>query len=115
MIKIAAVLFAFAASVGLALAYMHTSGRRVPAGYALVHGAFAAAGLVTFAMGLAKVPYGGTAIASVVLFLAAAAGGLVLFTFHLRSRPLPRQLMALHGLVAATAFVLLLIFLIFRT
>jgi hypothetical protein len=114
MITVAAVLFALAAMGGLTLAYLHTSGKRVPVPFGLVHGAFAAAGLVTFVIGLAGVPYGGLAIASVVLFLAAAGGGLVLFTFHLRSRTLPRPLIALHGLLAAAAFVFLLIFIVFR-
>jgi hypothetical protein len=44
------------------------------------------------------------------LFVLAALGGAGIFVgFHLRERPLPIPLVIGHGLIAATAYVLLLV------
>ena len=47
---------------------------------------------------------------TLILFGIAALGGLVLATIHFRNRPLPMSLALIHGVVAATALVILLIF-----
>jgi hypothetical protein len=44
------------------------------------------------------------------LFVVAALGGFVLFSFHLRSKPAPKALIAVHGLLAAAALVLLIVY-----
>lgn len=43
------------------------------------------------------------------LFLVAAVGGFTLLSFHLRGRSLPSALIIGHGLVAVTAFIVLLL------
>jgi hypothetical protein len=50
----------------------------------------------------------GTQIA-LALFLVAATGGFTLLSFHLRGRALPSALIIGHGLVAVSAFIVLLL------
>ncbi len=106
----ALVLFAIAALGGIVLAVMRFKGRPYPPmALALVHGAVAAAGLVTLialvAQGTAK---SSNATTSLVLFIVAALGGFVLFFHHLRKVALPVWLVVVHALVAVVAFLLLL-------
>ncbi len=105
----AVVLFAIAALGGVVMALMRFSGRDYPPmALALVHGLFAAAGLVAlflvaFAPGVAM-----TAKIALFVFLGAAIGGFVLFSYHLKRRALPISYVVVHGLVAVIAFVLLI-------
>lgn len=109
MWTVALVLFAIAAIGGLVLAGMRMSGREVPpTSIALIHGLFAAAGLVTLIVSVLQAASAGTAGVALAIFLVAAVGGFVLFSFHLRKRALPIPLVVIHGLVAVTAFVVLL-------
>lgn len=105
---IALALFAVAAAGGLFLAYLRFSNKPLPLPVALLHGALAASGLVV----LASVALGadGTNRARLALgvFVLAALGGLTLFSFQLRKKQLPLPIVALHGLVAVTAFLILL-------
>ena len=102
------VLFALAALGGIGLAIMRLRGRpTLPLGLAVAHGLLAAAGLVVliwavFGQGLA-------AKASLVLFIIAALGGFVLFSFQLRQKAIPIAVMVVHAIVAVIAFVLLLV------
>ena len=104
---IAIVLFAAAAIGGVVLAVLRLQGRTLPTSLALVHGAAAAAGLVAlifavFVSGLhAKVP--------TLLFVIAALGGFVLFSFHLRRKSIPISVMLIHAGVAVVAFALLVV------
>ena len=106
---IAAILFALAALGGVVMALMRFSGRDYPpAALAVVHGLAAAAGLVA----LIVVVFG-TGVATLgkialVLFLVAAIGGFVLVSYHMKRQPLPKSYIVIHGLVAVTAFVLLI-------
>lgn len=47
-----------------------------------------------------------------VLFVIAALGGFALLSFQLRNRPLPTALAVIHGLVAALALILLVVYVI---
>ncbi|MGZ3932742.1 MAG: hypothetical protein ACXVP0_15855, partial [Bacteroidia bacterium] len=49
-------------------------------------------------------------IQSLVLFVLAALGGLVLITKDINGKPVPKWLAIAHGLVATTGFIFLLIF-----
>ena len=103
------ILFAISAAGGAVLALLRIKSTELPPmALALVHGGVGAAALVSL---LVQV-IGGTApdiarIALVVLFVA-AIGGFVLFSFHLRKKPLPIGLVCGHGLIAVVGFVLLL-------
>jgi hypothetical protein len=44
------------------------------------------------------------------LLVVTALGGFVLFSFRLRDKPAPKALIAVHGLLAATSLVLLIVY-----
>ena len=113
---IAAILFAIAALGGVIMALIRFSGRDYPPmALAIIHLLFAAAGIiallaVVFAPGVAVL-----AKIALILFILAAIGGFVmLFGYHVKSRPLPIFYVIIHGLVAVIAFVLLIITLVNR-
>jgi len=106
----AAILFAIAALGGIIMAMIRFSGRDYPPMWvAIIHGLFAAAGLVTLLLFV----FGGAAATShwvaLVLFVVAAIVGFVLFSYHLKSRPLPIPTMVIHALIAVVALVVLLV------
>ena len=105
---LAAILFAIAALGGVVMAIMRFSGKELPPmGLALLHGAVAAAGLVALIIAVA----GGAsakATLALILFIVAALGGFLLFSYHLRRKALPIPFVVVHGLVAVIAFVILL-------
>ncbi len=110
LLTVSIILFAIAALGGLTLAAMRLANRPLPLGLALVHGAFAATALVLLIIAMI-IAGKSTALlnAALILFIIAAIGGFILFSFHLRSKSLPIPLMLLHGLVAVVAFILLLV------
>lgn len=109
MLDVSVILFAVAALGGLVLGTLGFRRRELPMGLALLHGAVAAAGLVTLIIGVVQENVGTIVIVSLILFLVAALGGFVLFSYHLRKKPHPKVLIVLHALAAVIAFVLLLI------
>lgn len=107
MLILAIVLFAVAALGGIVLAIMRIRGRlTLPLGLALVHGIVAAAGLAAL---IAAVATGLGAKTPLVLFLVAAVGGFVLFSFQLRKKAIPIAVMVVHAIVAVVGFLLLLV------
>lgn len=110
MILASIVLFALAAIGGAILAVLLFSDRPLPMILAIGHGILAATGLVLLI--IASVNHEAAATmtkVSLILFLVAAVGGFVLFSFHLRSKALPRPLVIVHGGVAVVAFIMLLL------
>lgn len=75
----------------------------------LIHGVVAAAGLITLILGVVQGSAGLLPIIALILFVIAALGGFVLFSYHLRRKPHPKGLIVTHALAAVIAFVLLLI------
>jgi hypothetical protein len=77
---------------------------------ALGHGAVAATGvgLLLYAAIATGIP-ALAQIALAIFVLAALGGAVLLLGFHLRSKPLPIPLVIGHGLIAAAAYVLLLL------
>jgi len=107
---LAAVLFGIAALGGLALAAIRLRGREIPPlALALVHGAFAASGLVALIVAVLRTATDNLTRIALGVFVLAALGGFVLFAFHLRRRALPVPLVLGHGLIAVVGFVLLLV------
>ena len=114
--NVAAILFAVAAVTGIAIAFIRLSGRDLPPmGLALLHGLFAASGLVALAIAAVAPDAAQWARISFGIFVVAALGGFVLFSFHLRRRALPVPIIGIHGFVAVIAFVLLLVAIFART
>ena len=109
MLNIAICLFAVAAVVGLSMAVMHFRGAAAPRPLlAVLHGLFAASGLVVLLMAVVKAGAGGAPAYALGLFLLAALGGFTLLSFHVRRRPLPNGLVIGHGVLAVAGFVTLL-------
>lgn len=110
MVFAAVVVLGLAALGGLALAVIRLRGTPLPpTSIALIHGMVAATGLallISVVIGhevdqLVKVSLG-------VLVVAALGGATIFLGFHMRNRALPIPLVIGHGLVAITAYVLLL-------
>ena len=109
MLVAAIACFAIAAIGGVVLAFLHLSRKNAPVGIAVLHGLLAVAGVILLLVGMGQGQASRMLITALVLFLIAAVGGLVLFTMHLRSRPLPVPLLLIHALVAVAAFLTLLV------
>src|SRR4030095_3038489 len=108
MFKIAALLFAIAAAGGLTLAILHFKKKTLPIPLALLHGLLGAAGLVSLLLGLLATGFTGAMALAFVIFVVVALGGFLLFSFHLRKKPLPSTVVIIHGLAAVLAFGILL-------
>jgi len=102
------ILFAIAACGGLLLAYLRVKNKLLPIPLALGHGLLAVSGIVALTMAVLGGDAPSQARVALGLFVLAALGGLTLFSFHLRKKPLPLAVVAVHGLVAITAFAVLL-------
>lgn len=110
MIKYAIALFALAAVAGLSMAVGHFRGHTPPKPLlAALHGVLAASGLLVLFLAVAQAGAGGGAAVALGLFVLAALGGFTLLSFHLRGRKLPNLLVAGHGLLAVSAFIILLV------
>jgi hypothetical protein len=106
----ALILFAVAALGGLVMALMRFGGKELPPmGLAIVHGLFAAAGLVALILALVGHGFSTAATIALVGFVGAALGGFYLFSMHMRRRALPIPYVVVHGLFAVASFVILLV------
>ena len=106
----ALILFGVAALGGLVMAAMRMGGRELPPmGLAIVHGLFAAAGLVTLILALVGSGFSTFATIALVGFIGAALGGFYLFSLHLKKQALPIPYVLVHGLFAVASFVILLL------
>ena len=106
---VAAILFAIAAVGGVIMAAMRFGGRELPPmALAVVHGLFAAAGLVTLIAAVLGSKASWAAIVAVIGFVVAALGGFSLFSYHLRRQALPVNYVVIHGVGAVISFVILL-------
>jgi hypothetical protein len=101
---ISIVLFAVAALGGAFLASLRFRGKDLPMPLALVHGVVAAAGLVTLLLAVLQGHAVGLATIALGILVVAALGGFVLFSFHLRRKPIPIPLMLVHAVVAVAGF-----------
>jgi hypothetical protein len=107
---IALVLFAIAALGGVTMAVMRFRGaERPPTGLALLHGAFAAAGLIVLIVAMLSTPNPAQARTALVLFIVAALGGFYLFAQHVQKRALPIPVILVHALIAVIGFLILLV------
>ncbi|NUS38124.1 MAG: hypothetical protein HOQ02_03760 [Lysobacter sp.] len=111
MLRTSVWLFVLTALGGLTMAGIRFAGQRNPPVWlSMVHGFAAGAGatLLAYAVATAAVP--GTAKAALVLFLVAAAGGVLMaLAYQWKQRLLPSWLVVVHALLAVLGFVLLLV------
>ena len=109
MFNYAVLLIALGAVVGLYMAVQHFKGRTPPkAGVAILHGLLAVSGVIVLLLGVWDIGFGTVHTWALLLFGAAALGGLYLVSHHMRQRPLPNGVIVIHGLVAVIAFLVLL-------
>ena len=110
MLQSATGLFVVAALGGLLMAAIRMFGKRNPPPWlALAHGLLAGAGLTLLVFAALTTTIPQMALFALLLFLAAAAGGVVMnLGYQWKQRPLPVPLMVGHALLAIVAFVLLL-------
>jgi glucose uptake protein GlcU len=101
-------LFAIAAVMGVINLKHWMGGTRPPRAVVYVHGLFAASALVLLLVQAMKGEGAGLRT-SLVLFIIAALGGFYLFSRDLQNKIGPGWLAMVHGLVAVTGFVLLLL------
>jgi hypothetical protein len=100
--------FALAAIFGATLLTYVLRGKETPKGIMVVHGLFAATALILlllYVFGNKPGP-----VESAVLFVIAALGGLVLAARDLTGKKIPKWLAVVHGLIAVTGFIFLLVF-----
>ncbi|MGH9793557.1 MAG: hypothetical protein ACRD5G_02185 [Candidatus Acidiferrales bacterium] len=111
MLVYALVLFGLAAALGFLMLTLRALGRSWPLGLALVHGLFAASGLVLVLYAVLTVGADRRLGIAAVLFVLAALFGFTLLIQHLRRKTLPSvPSILLHGLTALVAFLLLLLY-----
>lgn len=108
MLTWAVILFAVAAVGGVTLISIRARRPEVPLGLAVAHGLAAATALVLLLLAVLGGGTPGLATVALVVFVAAALGGFVLFASHLRRGTFPLGLALAHGAAAVLAFVLLL-------
>lgn len=110
MMQLSLILFAVAAIAGLTMAIMHFRGVSPPKTVlAVLHGLFAASGLVVLLLALIKTGFGGKAGIALGLLVVAALGGFALLSFHAKSQRLPSALVVGHALLAVAGFLTLLL------
>jgi hypothetical protein len=110
MIPLSLILFAIAAVAGLTMAVMHFRGFSPPKPVlAVLHGLFAASGLVILLLALIKTGFGGKTGIALGLLVVAALGGFGLLGFHAKGQRLPSALVVVHALVAVAGFLTLLL------
>lgn len=109
MLQVATYLFGIAGLGGVVMAIIRFgSGNNPPSWLAMLHGFLAAAGLTLLAYAVATMEVPANAFLALILFLAGAAGGIVLnLAYHLRGAPLPKWLVGVHGVITVVALVLL--------
>jgi len=110
-VETAAIVLGVAALGGLTLAGMRLSGTpRPPTWMALGHGTIAAIGLALLIHATATTTVPLLAQIALGVFVLAALGGATIFIgYHLQEQPLPIPLVLGHGLIAVTAYVMLLV------
>jgi hypothetical protein len=107
MIYSAIAFFALAAILGMILLSYVLKGKETPKGVVFTHGPLAAIGLVLLILYTVDNP---GPVESVVLFVIAALGGIILVIRDLTKKPIPKWLAVVHGLVAVAGFIFLLVF-----
>lgn len=106
----AVLLFAIAALGGIVMAILRLGGRELPPlGLAVVHGLFAAGGLVALIAALVRSGYTVATVIALLGFLGAALGGFYLFSLHLKKQALPVPSVLVHGGFAVISFIILLV------
>src|SRR4051812_27211783 len=98
-------LFALGALIGMYLLSLVLQKKETPKFVAVIHGLFVAVALILLIVYSSNHP---GIVESIVLFVLAALGGLVLFMRDITGKSLPKWLALGHGLIAVAGFIFLL-------
>jgi len=110
MLSAAIVLFILAAMFGLIVLTSVLKDLPTPKPIVFIHGIVAATALL-IVIYYYYIGHNDTLLlTSIVVFVLAALGGLTMFTIDMRGKPIPKALALIHPLAAATALVLLIIY-----
>src|SRR5262245_24093474 len=112
MLYIALASFALAALLGLYLLSFVLTNKETPKSVAIFHGFFAVTGVTLLI--IYSFYYSPSPVASLVVFILAAMGGLTLIHRDLTGRTLPKWLALGHGATAVIGFLLLAVFLFIK-
>ena len=108
MLYIIIALFALGAALGVYLLALVLKGRETPGPVVLAQGGFVS--LVLLMLVTSSWNSGPGLTGSIIMFVTAALGALVLTYRDITARPVPKWLAVLHGLAAVSGFVFLLVF-----
>ncbi len=108
MIYTAIAFFALAAILGMILLSFVLRNKETPKAIVFTHGPLAVIGLILLIIYTFR--QGPNPIESIILFTIAAIGGIVLVWKDITHQQVPKWLAIVHGLVAVSGFILLLIF-----
>jgi zinc transporter ZupT len=101
-------LFALGALIGMYLLTLVLQSKETPKAVSFIHGLFVVVAVVMLITYITK--HSPSPIESLVLFILAALGGLILIYRDLTGKKIPKWLAIAHGLIAVTGFVFLLVF-----
>ncbi len=107
MIYTAIAFFALAAILGMILLSNVLRDKETPKSIVFTHGPLAATGLILLIIYTVNQP---GPVESIVLFVIAALGGIVMLVRDLSGKKIPKWLGVLHGLLAVSGFIFLLVF-----
>lgn len=108
LINLSIVLFALAALLGIFLLSRILRNKNTPKGVSLLHGAFASTALVLLIIYTINFQRNDL-ILFIVLFVAAALGGIILIYRDIGGKSIPKPLALFHGVLALSAFVTLVL------
>lgn len=104
---LALISFAIAALIGIILVSMYAKGK-LTVGGALLHGLFAVIGVILLIVAVVKAQTAPIGSYSLILFIIAALGGLVLISMHLTKGMLSKPLIGVHAIIAVIGFLMML-------
>lgn len=111
MLMTAILFFTLAALIGLYLLSFVLENKGTPKGFAFAHGGLAATGLIILI--IYAFIHQSSPMVSIVLFVLAALGGIILILRDLGGKSVPKWMAVGHGFVAITGFIFLIIFAFF--
>lgn len=106
MIYTIIVVFSVAAILGITLLSFVLRNKETPKALVFLHGPVAAIGLILLIYFV--VTTGANLVMSIVLFVIAVLGGIILVSRDFMGKPIPKWLAVVHGLIAVTGFLYLL-------
>lgn len=112
MLYLSVFLFLCAALTGATMLTCDLRGKYFSNSLVVLHGVFAASALVLLILSVLSIGASGMISVSLLIFLAAALGGVWLFVVGKKKKAIPTLLILGHGLVAVIAFSVLIIYMV---